>query len=200
MTPTWTIETDVGPWLIIRPDPDEESVASARELVVLSLATASGEQKEPAMTEDEDGEFLAEVAADAVARLVEFAGAMSEQEAVVAAVGVSGRTPVPVHVLVYAHDASDPADLLASCGAKEGGWMYPPSVEYPDISDGDAVRVTRIDADDEGAAWATVALARRTETADTVLTWRTTDIPLLAVMPELLNELLEAIVVSGGPT
>ena len=118
---------------------------------------------------------------------------------VVAAVGVLGRGPVPVLVAVGVSDPADPDDgLMAALGATGGYPAAPPNVEYPDLPDGDGVRVTRLDVGEEtGGGWMSVGLGRRAEhpdaVVDTVLVWRTQDLLLGAAMVELLDELLPAV-------
>ncbi|WP_036969922.1 hypothetical protein, partial [Promicromonospora kroppenstedtii] len=117
----------------------------------------------------------------------------------VAALGVLGRGPVPVLVAVGASDPADPDDgLLAALGATGGNPVSPPTVEYPDLPDGDGVRVTRLDVGEfSGGGWLSIGLGRRTEhddvVVDTVLVWRSQDLMLGAAMLELLDELLAAV-------
>lgn len=144
--------------------------------------------------------LLSAVAADSVARLEAFAAVASSREVVVAAVGVAGRAPVPVHLLVYSHESDSPVDLLDICGVRLDSPLDPPRIEYPEVKGSEVMRVTRVDRDDVGVAWVTVVLARRSERADTVLTWRSTDLVLLSAMSELLDGLLTGVVIDGMTT
>ena len=89
-------------------------------------------------------------------------------------------------------------DLMAALGATGGYPAAPPAVEYPDMPDGDGVRVIRLDIGEEtGGAWMSVGLGRRTEhpdaVVDTVLVWRTQDLLLGTAMVELLDQLMPAV-------
>jgi hypothetical protein len=123
----------------------------------------------------------------------------AEGHRVVAVLGVLGRGPVPVLVAVGASDPADPDDgLLAALGATGGNPAAPPHVEYPDLPDGDGVRVTRLDVGGlSGSGWLSIGLGRRAERdgvlLDTVLVWRSQDLMLGAAMLELLDELLPAV-------
>jgi hypothetical protein len=59
------------------------------------------------------------------------------------------------------------------------------------------VRVVRLDVDEAGTGWMSVAVGRRVEhhdaVVDTVLVWRTVDLFLVAAMVELLDQLLPAV-------
>ncbi|WP_130179061.1 hypothetical protein [Cryobacterium sp. SO1] len=156
-------------------------------LVVSSLGPPDGDAIGPESAE------LEEMATGAVSTLAEFAAGIGPSNRIIAAVGVAGRTPIPVHVAVAAFDPLAPTDLLAVCGATGGTAMDPPDVEYPEFDSGDALRVTRVDLDSDGVAWASIVLALRTELADVVLTWRTTDLALLPLMPDVLDELIGTI-------
>lgn len=155
---------------------------------------------EPVELDDTGRAALDRAAAESVANLRAFADGMAaEGHRVVAALGVLGRGPVPVLVAVGASDPADPDDgLLAALGATGGNPVSPPTVEYPDLPDGDGVRVTRLDVGGfSGGGWLSIGLGRRTEhddvVVDTVLVWRSQDLMLGAAMLELLDELLPAV-------
>jgi hypothetical protein len=186
-TLAWSADVAPPAWLRVPADADAEWKAGAAVLVASTLVGPSPDSVEP------DPEVVRELSEESIDLLVEFAAAVEPGDAIVAALGVMGRTPVPVHVAVAPHDPRDPADLLAACGATGGDPLDPPFVERFDVPDGDAVRVVRVDRGPDGAVWATACLGRRTDVADTVLVWRTTDLDLLAVMPDRLDALLDAI-------
>ncbi len=158
------------------------------------------EPAQPGELDDAGRAALDRAAAESVANLRAFADGMAaEGHRVVAALGVLGRGPVPVLVAVGASDPADPDDgLLAALGATGGNPVSPPTVEYPDLPDGDGVRVTRLDVGGfSGGGWLSIGLGRRTEhddvVVDTVLVWRSQDLMLGAAMLELLDELLPAV-------
>jgi hypothetical protein len=143
---------------------------------------------------------LDRAASESVANLRAFADGMAaEGHRVVAALGVLGRGPVPVLVAVGASDPAEPDDgMLAALGATGGNPVAPPNVEYPDLPDGDGVRVTRLDVGElSGGGWLSIGLGRRAEhddvVVDTVLVWRSQDLMLGAAMLELLDELLPSV-------
>ncbi|MCP2265878.1 hypothetical protein ACFQHV_12430 [Promicromonospora thailandica] len=142
---------------------------------------------------------LDRLAADAVANLRAFAdGVVPSGSRVLAALGVHGNGPVPVLVAVGVSDPAEPDDgLMAALGATGGEPAAPPNVEHLDLPDGDGVRVVRLDMDEAGTGWMSVAVGRRVEhpdaVVDTVLVWRTVDLFLVATMAELLDELLPAV-------
>lgn len=173
------------------PDPDDDEPA------------ASGKPAGPAEPVELDDAGRAELdraAAESVVNLRAFADGMAaEGHRVVAALGVLGRGPVPVLVAVGASDPADPDDgLLAALGATGGSPVTPPNIEYPDLPDGDGVRVTRLDIGGiSGGGWLSIGLGRRSEhddvVVDTVLVWRSQDLMLGAAMLELLDELMPAV-------
>lgn len=184
---TWACGVEPPDWLVVPRIADDAWTEWASEIVRESMATG------PDVGPQLDSNDLASLADDALDRLVEFAGAVPASDRVVAAVGVAGRTPVPIHVTVAVNNPANPSDLLAACGATGGDPIDPPSIEYPDIDEGDALRVIRVDRDELGQVWISVALARRTCAADTLLVWRTTDLGLVANMVDRIDELLSAI-------
>lgn len=195
---SWRVTADPTRWLIIPREPSHEWKCAAQALVLQTFAEIKTELNS-ADLETEAKNYLVAVASESVANLIGFAEDAGAMAAVVGALGVAGRGPIPVHVMVYLNQGSHPSDLFDATGARDPYFLYPPLIEYPDIEGCDALRVTRIDVDGEGSAWASVTLARRMPITDTLLTWRTTDIPLLAVMPDLLDELLGSISVDEVP-
>ncbi|MFI2487058.1 hypothetical protein ACH47X_09125 [Promicromonospora kroppenstedtii] len=181
---------DVAAW-------EREALGAVRE----SLRTQyDAEPAEPVELDDAGRAALDRAAAESVANLRAFADGMAaEGHRVVAALGVLGRGPVPVLVAVGASDPADPDDgLLAALGATGGNPVSPPTVEYPDLPEGDGVRVTRLDVGEfSGGGWLSIGLGRRAEyddvVVDTVLVWRSQDLMLGAAMLELLDELLPAV-------
>jgi hypothetical protein len=184
---TWVCDTAPPRWLIIPTETDDDWMSWASELVRDSLTPLP----EAAPLLDEDA--LESLAHGALERLILFSAEVPRTDRVVAAVGVAGRTPVPVHLTVAVHEPAQPADLLAACGASGGNPIDPPTVEYLTLTGGDGVKVTRIDRDESGTVWVSIALARRTEVADTLLVWRTTDLVLVPFMSDLIEELLTAV-------
>ncbi|WP_285101273.1 hypothetical protein [Promicromonospora sp. MEB111] len=172
----------------------------ATAVVRESLEPVPDESGTTVELDDDARAQLDQLAAISVANLREFADGMAPGDhRVVAALGVMGRGPVPVLVAVGTSDPAAPDDdLMAALGATGGYPAAPPTVEYPDMPDGDGVRVIRLDIGEEsGGAWMSVGLGRRTEhpdaVVDTVLVWRTQDLVLGAVMVELLDQLMPTV-------
>lgn len=222
--PGWTWTVDPAPhWLVVPALATEgtEDVATwEREALVAvrdslqtqydadtDAAVGPAEQPGPDETGPDETERdeaaraeLDRAATESVTNLRAFADGMAaEGHRVVAALGVLGRGPVPVLVAVGASDPADPDDgMLAALGATGGNPVAPPNVEYPDLPDGDGVRVTRLDVGElSGGGWLSIGLGRRAEhddvVVDTVLVWRSQDLMLGAAMLELLDELLPAV-------
>jgi hypothetical protein len=126
---------------------------------------------------------------DAIDTLLEFSAALPDELVLVAGLGVPGRWPLPVIVSVTA-TGENPDDLLEAAGARGGLPVDLPTVDYLPDDLGDGIRVTRFDLDDDGAIWATVACARRSDGTDTVLTWRTSQLELVPLFSPLIEELL----------
>ncbi|WP_369374206.1 hypothetical protein AB1046_08315 [Promicromonospora sp. Populi] len=214
---TWRVDPPDG-WLVVpatgldTPDSitlwERESTAAVRESIEPRPADpgdlqASASPADPVELDDEARTALDRMAAEAVANLRAFADGMApDGHRVAARLGVLGRGPVPVLVAVGVSDPAEPDDgLLAALGATGGYPIAPPTVEYPEVPDGDGVRVVRLDIGEEtGGAWMSVGLGRRTEhpdaVVDTVLVWRTQDLLLGAAMVEWLDELLAAVLIT----
>lgn len=149
---------------------------------------------------------IEQAAAESVTNLREFADAVAaDDNRILATAAIAGTTPVPVLVAVGLTGAGDDGTgLLAALGASGGSPLEPPNIEYPDLPDGDGVRVTRFDLGDSGTAWLSVALGRRTEhadvVADTVLVWRSQDLDLAGAMTDLLDQLLPAVTITRSTT
>ena len=207
---SWTVEPPAR-WLVIPSTvtEDEKDVAQWERAAAAVVRASFGPQPEgddePIELDDEESAALDQAAADAVANLREFADGMApEGSRVVAAVGVLGRSPVPVLVSVRTSDPGAPDEgLMAALGATGGCPAAPPNIEHLDLPDGDGVRVTRLDVGEvSGGAWLSIALGRRSEqpsaVVDTVLVWRTQDVLLGSAMLELLDELLPAVRIIRG--
>ncbi|WP_454857980.1 hypothetical protein [Promicromonospora soli] len=174
---------------------EHEATAVVRE----SVEPQPDESGETVELDDPARAELDQLATDSVANLRAFADGMAPGgNRVVGALGVMGNGPVPVLVAVGVSDPADPDDgLMAALGATGGNPTAPPNVEYLDLPDGDGVRVIRLDIDENGTGWMSVAVGRRVEhpdaVVDTVLVWRTVDLFLVAAMVELLDQLLPAV-------
>ena len=201
----WTIDPPDG-WLVVPAVGTESPEAiSAWEHDVAEALHTSFEEGAPEGWDlsGEDRAGVLETVTAVITNLRTLAdGAVSDGQRVVAAFGVADRTPLPVLVAVGMSDAGEPDDaLLQALGAKGGGApLSPPSVEYLDLPDGDGVRVSRVDVADDGGAWMSLGLGRRTEfsdsVVDTVLFWRGQDLFVVPLMLERLDELLPAITIS----
>ena len=201
----WTIDPPEG-WLVVPAAATETSEAiSEWELAVTEAMRGSLEEQVPDGIEltDELRAEMVELVTASIADLRGLAdGAALDGERVVAAFGVSDRSPVPVLVAVGMSDPGTPDEaLLEALGAKGGGApIAPPNVEYLDLPDGDGVRVNRVDIDEFGGAWITVGLGRRTEysdaVVDTVLLWRCQDLFMVPLRVERLDELLPNITIT----
>jgi hypothetical protein len=211
---TWHVDPPEG-WLLVPTTailpPD---LLAAWELEVAGLVRSSlfddGPEPDAEVDEDPDGVLAAvrdRVAVESVANLRAFAdGVIDGGALVVATFRVPDSAPVPVLATVGIEPLGDPGDdLMTALGATGGSPVAPPKVEHVDLPDGDGMRVTRLDLDPEnGGAWVSVCLGRRTEHADavvdTVLQWRSQDLLHGPAMTELLDELLPAIsIVRSAP-
>ena len=126
--------------------------------------------------------------------LLEFAAALSDDEVLVVGLGLVGHWPLPVIVSVTA-TGHGLLDLPEAAGASGGLPIDRPTVD--DIAQGDGIRVTRLDLDDDGALWATVACARQTGDVVVVLTWRTAQLELVPQFSPLLEELLAHVTIGS---
>ncbi len=202
----WKVDTHAEHRVVVPASADPEWLAAMASAIVASFSPISavpdipGERRahhdvgasDPATGPEVDERELSRLAAETAIGLSEFAaGAVPAR--VVAFLGIGGRTAVPVLVQVAAHDDDEPADLLAVCGALGGAPVDAPRIEYPDVDGGDAVRVVRFDRDDEGVVWGSVSLARRDERTDTVVFWTGTDLELVVLLPDLIDEVLAAL-------
>lgn len=206
---TWRVDPPEG-WLLVPTTatlpPD---LLAAWELEVAGLVRSSlfddgpGTEDRSDPGEDPDGVLDAvrdRVAAESVANLRAFAdGVIDGGALVVATFRVPDSAPVPVLATVGIEPLGDPGDdLMTALGATGGSPVAPPRIEHVDLPDGDGMRVTRLDLDPEnGGAWVSVCLGRRTEHADavvdTVLQWRSQDLLQGPAMTELLDELLPTV-------
>lgn len=206
---TWQVAPPEG-WLLVPTTatlpPD---LLAAWELEVAGLVRSAlfddGPEPEAESGADDDPDGVLDavrdrVAAESVANLRAFADGVVEGGAlVVATFRVPDSAPVPVLATVGIEPLGDPGDdLMTALGATGGNPVAPPKIEHVDLPDGDGMRVTRLDLDpDNGGAWVSVCLGRRTEHADavvdTVLQWRSQDLLQGPAMTELLDELLPAV-------
>lgn len=198
---TWRVDPPAG-WLVVpstETEPPDAVTAWEREVTATVRESFEPVPGETAELDDTALAELDQLAVDSVANLRAFADGMAPAgNRVVAALGVLGNGPVPVLVAVGLSDPADPdGGLMAALGATGGNPATPPNVEHLDLPDGDGVRVVRLDVDEAGTGWMSVAVGRRTEhpdaVVDTVLVWRTVDLFLVAAMVELLDQLLPTV-------
>lgn len=202
---SWRVDPPAG-WLVVPSTLTEDYAdVAAWERGAVTAVRASLEPQpdadgDPVAPDAAARAALDRMAEDSIGNLRAFADGMApEGHRVVARLGVLGRGPVPVLVAVGVSDPAQPDDgLMAALGATGGYPAAPPTVEYPELPDGDGVRVVRLDVGEEtGGAWLSVGLGRRTDhpdaVVDTVLVWRTQDVLLGAAMVDLLDELLPAV-------
>lgn len=201
---TWWIDPPAG-WLVVPATGLDEPEGitwwerEARAVVRESVEPRPDESGEAPELDDAMRAELDQLAADSVANLRAFAdGVASGASRVVAALGVMGNGPVPVLVAVGVSDPAEPDDgLMDALGATGGEPVSPPNIEHLDLPEGDGMRVVRLDVDEAGSGWMSVAVGRRVEhpdaVVDTVLVWRTLDLFLVAAMVELLDELLPTV-------
>lgn len=202
---TWQVDPPEG-WLLVPTTatlPPDQLAAWELEVAGLVRSSLFDDGPEPDADEDPDGVLDAvrdRVAAESVANLRAFAdGVIDGGALVVATFRVPDSAPVPVLATVGIEPLGDPGDdLMTALGATGGSPVAPPKVEHVDLPDGDGMRVTRLDLDPEnGGAWVSVCLGRRTEHADavvdTVLQWRSQDLLQGPAMTELLDELLPTV-------
>lgn len=203
---TWTIETPAG-WLVVpstATEPAETVGAWQSEAVELLLTSflpqdADDAAAQPDAERAEHVELVRGSLTQTVASLVAFADeAATEGARAIAGLGLMDRGPVPVLVTVGMTDPAESDDaLMTVLGATGGNPVNPPSIEYPELPDGDGIQVTRVDIDEAGGAWVTVAVGRRTEhpegVVDTALIWRSQDLVLVPTILETLVGLLPAV-------
>lgn len=202
---TWQVDPPEG-WLLVPTAatlPPDLLAAWEQEVAGLVRSSLFDDGPEPEADEDPDGVLDAvrdRVAAESVANLRAFAdGVIDGGALVVATFRVPDSAPVPVLATVGIEPLDDPGDdLMTALGATGGHPVAPPRIEHVDLPDGDGMRVTRLDLDPQnGGAWVSVCLGRRTEHADavvdTVLQWRSQDLLQGPAMTELLDELLPTV-------
>ncbi|MFD7306637.1 hypothetical protein [Promicromonospora sp. NPDC059942] len=198
---TWTIEPPAG-WLVVPStvtEPAETVGAWQGEAVELLLTSFLPEEADGGTAQPEHVELVRGSLTQTVASLVAFADeAATEGARAIAGLGLLDRGPVPVLVTVGMMDPDESDDaLMTVLGATGGNPVNPPSIEYPELPDGDGIQVTRVDIDEAGGAWVTVAVGRRTEhpeaVVDTALIWRSQDLVLVPTILETLVGLLPAV-------
>ncbi|MFE7506888.1 hypothetical protein [Promicromonospora sp. NPDC057488] len=201
----WTIDPPEGVLVVPAVGTETPEAISAWEQEVTEALRVSFEEQTPEgydLSDDERAYVLETVTASLANLRAQADRGAPAGERVVAAFGLSDRGPVPVVVSVGMSDPDTPDDaLLEALGAKGGGApLNPPSVEYLDLPDGDGVRVSRLDFANDGGAWLSVGLGRRTEypdaVVDTVVLWRTQDLFVVPLMMEVLDTLLPAITIT----
>jgi hypothetical protein len=185
---TWSLDVEPFEWLTVPAQPDDlaqwrRDVTTIFEL--LSEADAELADELPLS----DGTLDIEFALDT---LLEFSAALGDDLLLVACLGLAGNWPLPVIVDVSA-TADDPGDMLDAAGARGGLPVSAPTVD--DVAEGDGIRVTRLDLDDDGAVWAQVSCARRRDGVDVVLTWRTSHLELVPRFAPLLEQLLARVII-----
>lgn len=203
---SWAIEPPDG-WLTVPSTATEPAEVVERwqdevvELLMGSFGTQTSEGSDGSASElsPDQAEVMRAALTRTVASLVTFADeAATEGARAMAGIGLLDRGPVPVLVTVGMSDPADSDDVFMSVlGATGGNPVNPPSIEYPDLPDGDGIRVTRVDIDEAGGAWVTVSAGRRTEfsdvVVDTALVWRSQDLVLVPTIHEALVGLLSAV-------
>jgi len=185
---TWSLDIEPFDWITVPAAPTDVDEWRADVATVFGLL-------DEADAELVDDLPLAPGALDidlALDTLLEFAAALGDDLLLVAGLGLAGDWPLPVIVDVSA-TADDPGDLLDAAGARGGLPVSAPTVD--DVAEGDGIRVTRLDLDDDGAVWAQVACARRRDGVDVVLTWRTSHLELVPRFAPLLEQLLARVTI-----
>ena len=212
---TWTIEPPDG-WLVVpstATEPADAVRAWQGEVADALLESFLPEGATGPDGPDPDGDpgvdhvaMVRSSLAQTVGSLVTFADeAATEGARVMAGVGLLDRGPVPVLVTVGLGDPDESDDVfLTVLGAKGGNPVSPPSIEYPDLPDGDGITVTRVDIDEAtGGAWVSVAAGRRTEfpdgVVDTALVWRSQDLVLVPTILDVIVDLLPAVKIIRSP-
>jgi hypothetical protein len=201
---TWTVDEPEGWVLVPTTDAVPPELLETWEREITEVVRVSFDDGPVETTDAETVEALdalrQRVAVESVANLRAFAeGVVDAGALVVATFRVPDSAPVPVLVTVGIEPLDDPGDdLMTALGAIGGNPVAPPKIEHVDLPDGDGMRVTRLDLDPEnGGAWVSVCLGRRTEHADavvdTVLQWRSQDLLHGPAMTELLDELLPTV-------
>lgn len=189
---TWSLDLDVHEWIAV-PSSALDVVQWRADVATVFELLAAAEAKIADGQPLNGGILDIEPALDT---LLEFSAALGEGSMLVAGIGLLGNWPLPVVVEVSA-TATNPGDLLDAAGARGGFPVDPPAVD--DVSDGDGIRVTRLDLDDNGAILAQVSCARRADGADVVLTWRTSQLELVPQFSPLLEELLAHVTIETDP-
>ncbi len=208
---TWTIEPPDG-WLVVpstATEPADAVRAWESEVVEALLESFLPEGATGPDGPDPDADHVAMVRsslAQTVGSLVTLADeAATEGARAIAGVGLLDRGPVPVLVTVGMGDPDESDDVFMTVlGAKGGNPVSPPGIEYPELPDGDGIKVTRVDIDEAtGGAWVSVAAGRRTEfpdgVVDTALVWRSQDLVLVPTILDVIVDLLPAVKIIRSP-
>ncbi|TFD85854.1 hypothetical protein E3T61_17165 [Cryobacterium lactosi] len=188
-TTPWSLDVGLPDWLLIPVGPvspplwreDVTRVFSAMVDVDERLSSDS-EHLRPAVPLDIDG---------ALDTLLDFGAALPPGARLVAGLSVPWRWPLPVIITVTpVHDP--PLSLLELTGGKG---VIAAAGRPADVDEdlGDSIRSTRFDLDDAGDIIATVSCIRRDSGADTVVTWRTSDLDVVTQFTPWLERLLAAV-------
>jgi hypothetical protein len=202
---TWTIEPPEG-WLVVPSTATEPADAvrawesEAVEALLESFLPDTAGEPDGSEPDADQVAMVRRSLTQTVESLVTLADeAATEGARAMAGVGLLDRGPVPVLVTVGMGDPDESDDVfLTVLGAKGGSPVSPPSIEYPELPDGDGIKVTRVDIDEAtGGAWVTVAAGRRTEfpdaVVDTALVWRSQDLVLVPTVLDAIVDLLPAV-------
>jgi hypothetical protein len=183
---TWSLDTEPFDWITVPAAPTDVDEWRADVTTIFELLSEADAE----LADDlpfSDGTLDIELALDT---LLEFSAALGDDLLLVACLGLAGNWPLPVIVDV---SAADSGDLLDVAGARGGLPVSAPTVD--DVAEGDGIRVTRLDLDDDGAVWAQVSCARRRDGVDVVLTWRTSHLELVPRFAPLLEQLLARVII-----
>jgi hypothetical protein len=185
---TWSLDIEPLEWITVPAAPTDVDEWRADVTTIFELLSETD-----AELVDElplaDGTLDIELALDT---LLEFSAPLGDDLLLVAGLGLAGSWPLPVIVDVSA-TADEPGDMLDAAGARGGLPVSAPTVD--DVAEGDGIRVTRLDLDDDGAVWAQVSCARRRDGVDVVLTWRTSHLELVPQFAPLLEQLLARVTI-----
>lgn len=183
----WSLDAGLPDWLVVPVGPGTLPTWRDDVTRVLSAITDVDEQLRS------DPDCLAPGAPldidEALDSLLETAASLPVGQRLVAGLTIPGRWPLPVIVNVTRTE-DDPPDLLEAAGGRGGIIAMQGAVDDLPEDLGDRIRVTRFDLDDDGVLRATVSCASRDSGADTVLTWRTSDLDLVPLFSPQLEGLL----------
>jgi hypothetical protein len=185
---TWSLDIEPFDWITVPAAPADVDEWRADVTTIFELLSDADEEVVddlPLVGDTLDIEL-------ALDTLLAFSAALGDDLLLVAGLGLAGNWPLPVIVDVSA-TADDPGDMLDAAGARGGLPVSAPTVD--DVAEGDGIRVTRLDLDDDGAVWAQVSCARRRDGVDVVVTWRTSHLELVPRFAPLLEQLLSRVII-----